>query len=111
MGRAYMNGCPKDVFANMALSKLYYLHRWYTINDKVFEKMHSYELSDRLLQPTDPYYPTPNRMKPKGHQCMIQYFCRPEIFEKYDMDDYFIRHPSYAHDFSVEYPNEFVKQD
>ena len=71
--------------------------------------MHSYELSDRLLQPTDWSYPTPNRMKPKGHQCMIQYFCRPEIFEKYDMDDYFIRHPSYAHDFSVEYPNEFVK--
>ena len=70
------------------------------------EKVFSYELSHRLIDESH------NSAFARGMPFQsdpIQYFCRPEIFEKYDMDDYYIRHPSYAHSISVEYPNAFVR--
>ena len=70
------------------------------------EKVYSYELSNRLIDEN-----IGSAFSTRGMQLYspIQYFCRPEIFEKYDMDDYYIRHPSYAHSISVEYPNAFVR--
>ena len=83
-----MNGNPKDVFANMVLSKKYYEHcHWHALDDKVLEKMYSYELSENLQR-------IPSAIA-DGNQVIysaIQYICRPEIFEKYG--DECIRHPS-----------------